>query len=198
VKRANASAWEDQSDGCFQFICLNATGRHSWSLCNSSDGGNELCSENQCKDIDASELSDDGYSVDIKINPLLINEINKSRDMKVLCNASGTEVSEVRVTTQADFDGLLIRVIVTFDDEDSATNLATVCDTCAGMTFDVDNEEEEEEESTCSGILRHVHSATLIRHNSRTLDFIESAPSVTMNSVVIALFMIIAIAVSYY
>jgi len=176
VKRANATAWEDQSDGCFQFICLNDTGRHSWSLCNSTDGGNQICSENQCRDIDVSELSDSGYSVDMMLDPLLINELNKSRDMRVLCNASGTDnQGEVRVSTQADFDGLLIRCIITFDDETSANNLAMVCDTCAAMSFDEDYDEEEDENSMCSGILQHVQSATLIRHTPR-LFFIEVLP----------------------
>ena len=196
VKRANATAWEDQSDGCFQFICLNDTGRHSWSWCNSTEGGNQLCSEDQCKEIDASELSDDGFSVDMMLNPMVINELNKSRDMKVLCNASGAEVEEVKVTTQADFDGLLIRVIVTFEDETSAKNLALVCDTCSSMTFDL-NDEEEEEDSMCSGILHHVHHASLIRHSSRTLEFISSASSVSLHYLVIALFMLLAIALSY-
>jgi len=156
--RPNASRWERQTDGCFEYHCYNDTGRHSWSLCNSTNetSANMVCSgEEKCKAGDDAALGREGYPVDIAVTATNTNDFNMSHVVEVFSGI--TKAAGVKVATGSNKQGKVVRVVALLQNQQQAEELEETATGCAMLHFGSD--ESESNETECVGILRHVTSA---------------------------------------
>jgi len=68
-KRNNATEWEEQKSGCFEFLCDNKTGAINVSTCNSSGRISRKCVDDQCEEEEVNDVVveiefNEGVSVD--------------------------------------------------------------------------------------------------------------------------------------
>ena len=124
-KRKNATEWEKQSNGCIKYECDNESGFVSWSICNSSDGINRLCLNND-KCVLSNEIPEDKKAyVEIEVNDgVKVTDINITEiidTINILCNISSAEIA---IGYENDDYGNIIRVMIYIDDENKANDIA--------------------------------------------------------------------------
>jgi len=124
-KRANATLWEKKTNKCFEYQCLNTSGRVAWSKCNSSGDDHMICIDNQCL-LENEAKKKDKWGVEVSIN-IAPNDYDIDELTTILVNVTEKPEETLIIGTEStDTTGYVIRIVVYVDDEDSAKILAKV------------------------------------------------------------------------
>jgi len=161
LMRENASAWENQKDECFEHLCDNNTGILSWNKCNNSDGVNRTCIDGQC--IVTETMNDDNevWTIEIGIGDVNINStlINATEILEAISATCGVDAEQLKIGTEVDEGGNLLRIFVFVGDKESANKLLKSMDGC---TTSESNYSTSSSAEGCEGILRYVTSTRII------------------------------------
>jgi len=121
-KRANASLWEKKSNNCFEYECLNTSGKFAWSKCNSTGDIRRMCIDNECVTEEGESFNRDKWGVEIDVN-ITPNELDLDELSELLSNATGKHGVKIG-TESVSTTGNVVRIVVFVDDPDVANTIA--------------------------------------------------------------------------
>jgi len=116
-KKPNATAWENRTNGCFKYQCHNESGGLVWSTCNSTDKTSFVCVNNECLEEGANE----GWSVIVDVSELNVTDFSSDETLDELSRHTGIDVNDMSIGTETDGNGVILRLIVYVEDEETAT-----------------------------------------------------------------------------
>jgi len=159
-KRVNATSWEEQTNDCVKYQCVDEIGGVSWNNCNSTDKMSRSCVNEQC--VETERLNDEAWTIEIEIEEVMnATDFNYTDVVNVISNNSGVDVNDIQIATEINSQGQIIRIYVMVRDENSAQIIADT----------VGNIEREEECGDEYGILCQ---SKLIQVKAKNL-FIEAS-----------------------
>jgi len=124
-KRANATAWESKSTGCYEFQCNNESGPVYWKQCNKSD---EVCENDQCVVVKKEEKI---YYVIIEIiDGVDITDLNMTEIRSTISDLTGAEADKIRIRVNTNKKDEITEVIVIVDDEKAAVKTRDTVNLC--------------------------------------------------------------------
>ena len=121
-KRDNASEWENRTNGCVEYVCDE--GVHDalyWSKCNSSNEVTRMCENETCVTVD---LEKEEFYVEVTLEGVKATEMNETEVRNVLEVVSGVKSDEVKIETEIDEEGNIIRIIVIVEDLETAQTIS--------------------------------------------------------------------------
>ena len=136
-EKADVKAWEDRTNGCMQYQCVNESGKISWKTCKGSADSLMTCVDGEC--VDEYNMTDKKWAVDIVIpstDPSLVSADDIALEVSRISNIN---VSEITIGIDYDDEGYVVRVIVYVTDKSSADVIVTSLkemdkgDTCEGI-----------------------------------------------------------------
>jgi len=92
-KRKNASEWEQHTNGCIRYQCLNESGPSAWSMCNntSDTDTNSICVNEECTEVKMDSYQDK-VIVEIELNEGMdVKEMNTSEVISTISMNSGID-----------------------------------------------------------------------------------------------------------
>jgi len=126
-KRANATLWEQRTNNCFEYQCLNASGGRAWSRCNSTEEIRRMCIENQCveeKETKENEKIAVEIEIDIDTNDYDMDEISS-----ILSNATGIREGDMSIGSEVlEKTGNVVKLVVYVNSLEDATAIVEVID----------------------------------------------------------------------
>ena len=123
-KRSNASAWEERSNKCVEYQCINTSGRISWSNCNSSANMTRLCDEQyQCIEMEP-EIEESLSVTYVFSESVDASEFDVALVVETICELTGLDSDTFTVKAEVDEKGDIVRVIIVTDNEDNANKIA--------------------------------------------------------------------------
>jgi len=116
-RRANATEWEDQTNGCVEYQCDNESGGLSFRKCHS---GMVCVNDSEC--VKSGIL--DEWTVAIYMEPILAAEVNTTEVLDILSNLTEVDVDEMKIAIELDSKGKVVRILVYVKDEKTAKVVA--------------------------------------------------------------------------
>ena len=116
-KRANATEWENQQNGCIKYICDNMTGPVIESKCEE----NETCINNKCSGPIESELE---IKIDIVDSNVTLLDVNMTELTNSLSELSGVDIDNMKIGIKTDASGIIVSIIVYANNKDTADTIA--------------------------------------------------------------------------
>jgi len=168
--KTDASAWKQQSDGCFEHFCDNGRGNVVWSLCNSSDKDERVCADDKCMNFDSLRLL--GWTVVITVKDMGVEDYNKTEVVESIAAASGVRVARVASEVK---NRNVVKIIPVAKDKKTAIKIKNAVESCC-------SNRETREIVECQGFLkRNAESADVV---SKSL-FLSDAPRIFGNTMLI-------------
>jgi len=174
-KRSNATEWENQSNGCVQYQCDNATGGISSSICQNKGEVSWVCvKDSEC--VEGDKLDSSGWKAVIDMEPIDAAQFNSIEVINTLSSLTGIDQDKMNVATEVDEKGRIVRVIVYLEDEPSVNAVVSAVN---GIS---------KEECSYGVICRRIH-ARVVSNNL----FIELEGAPHLRTIFVAFFIAIAI-----
>ena len=121
-KRKETRAWEEQSDGCMDYVCVAEGNYTSWSACNSSEESTRICYEHEC--VNDTSMLDERVSVVIQVDPGC-SRMNVTDFIDLLTETlPDVDPDTLSVAYEMDEQGVIIQVIIFAEDEETAEKIA--------------------------------------------------------------------------
>jgi len=121
-KRENATRWEQQTNGCVEFQCINDIGGLSWSLCNDTNESTRVCVNDQC--VEERNIPQDRiWTVVIDVNETNLEDVNIEVITTATSELSGVYEGDIIVGVECDEQGFVFRVVVYVNDEEKASKI---------------------------------------------------------------------------
>jgi len=116
-KREKAISWENKTDDCFQYVCDNESGYLYYDKC-VSNGKNGICMDGKC--VESEDIPNDEWKIQIDFVNVNLTAYNSTEVLKVSSNESGVGMNEMKLVTETDDGGNVLRIIVLVNDGDKA------------------------------------------------------------------------------
>ena len=147
----NATEYEEQSNDCVEYKCVNSSGP-TWSVkCSSSDGISRTCVNNQC--LEKETFMEGTVSIVIEIeDDLDVNEVNISLLLDAL-SEEGVSLDLTKVGYESDSKGNIVQIILIVDDEETVNAVLVAIESI--------KTKEECSNGKRSGVCRMIHNASI-------------------------------------
>jgi len=166
-KRDNATEWESQSHGCYEYKCDNETG----GVVITCNGNKSMkCVNDQCvpktpeDPEDSSESGKEGshsgewWKVDVTFDGNInAADLNTSMVMHTISKAIGVDMDKMKINVVVDDNGKVTLMTVIVNDKDVADNIAVALNECA----DNDTNTSGSGKAMCEGVLANVKLAVV-------------------------------------
>ena len=139
-KRDSVALWENRSDKCIKYTCDNSSGLSSKSLCTSTDEVERICIDGRCEEIQ--RIYTDEWIVEIEVEGIEAVDLNTTELLQNISSVSNIDVQELRIATEIDDKGRVVRILVFVKDEETAQIVETSVknDSCSDLELmDIDN-----------------------------------------------------------
>jgi len=157
-KRSNASEWETQTDGCIEYYCDNESGNLLRYTCVSDDEYNRACVDGKCEET--AIMREDAWSVEIDLpNGTNILDLDTNELLMNISNATGVDVDELRIGTEVNSEGQIVRLIIYLPDEDTAQSIVKMVEDCSSPT---DSNNAKRSGGLCEGILGQTQGVKVV------------------------------------
>jgi len=119
-KYSSAVKWENMTNDCVEYKCLNDTGLFSTSKCTGAD---HVCMDDKCVSTKTTEKP---WSVTIDINETLAADVDVAEALDTISTLCGVQQSTLKVALEINDDGYVVGVIILVDDESTAQLITSV------------------------------------------------------------------------
>jgi len=125
--RANATSWEDRSNGCVDYSCSNETGEVLTSKCTNKNEG--ICAGDACTSI--KNLKGDGCAIEFEVlEGIRVADFNITYILTTLSEDGNVPADNLTLGMEMDADGYLLHLYVTVADEETAQTLQQSLNYC--------------------------------------------------------------------
>jgi len=125
-QRKNATRWQEQTNECIRYECVNGAGGIARSSCNSDDTVSRTCINNKC--VEESSLKEDKVVVEITLDDgVKITDVDLNDILEFLKGKCGIDEKDVTIGWEGN-DGYVIRIVVFVDDETTAVSITVAID----------------------------------------------------------------------
>jgi len=132
-KRENATMWEQQTNGCVAFQCINDIGGLTWSMCNGTNESTQVCVNGQC--VEERNIPQDRiWTVVIDVNETNLEDVNIEVITTATSELSGVNANDIIVGVECDEQGFVIRVVVYVNDEEKASKIKIAVESISDET----------------------------------------------------------------
>jgi len=121
-KREKAILWENKTDGCFEYVCDNESGYLFHDRC-VNNGKNGICMDGKC--VESEEIPDDEWKIEIEFMNVNLSTYNSIELLKVSSNESGVGMDEMKLVTETDDNGNVLRIFVLVNEAQKAETIKT-------------------------------------------------------------------------
>jgi len=148
--RANATKWIGQTDGCVEYVCINDTGRASWSNCN-----NSMCVEGTCAN-DAKINGQEQLKV-VLVVQMEVNNWSRVEAKMQIGNIGTTDTTnESRLGIGMNAGGDINQVVMMTNDRNAADLVSTVATRCSHDPDTPVIYDDMCDEFPCTGFMHHI------------------------------------------
>ena len=126
--------WENQTNGCWEYLCDNETGSLSQKNLCTSEGDSPMFCINDTKCVDEKEVPNKEWIVEVEVNVTESILFTSEDIILILCDLTDIDNNDLTIVTEYDEDGIIVRFIVYVNDKSTADVIKSVVEECMNRT----------------------------------------------------------------